>query len=270
MLCQQDTIFEEVDGKRYRKHVILADVNIPYKFTINRNQNCLFFCINADDFSEQSFHSVMLDLRTGSATVIPSIRNGFASAADQTTGTVYIGGSDGIYLYNFDTKDINKSALVSGVDIFDMHFQNELYYVDTANQNLYVYKNNQSIIVPELKNHQIQHFIIDKQDNVMFVNSTGLFILVKGSKSATLYDDRHINFRGGTLDTFGVPHFIAQDGIYSINKNKELVKTLVLENGYGLAFDKDNNIIYSDERTVNKLIPYTKATTPLICSQSII
>lgn len=261
---QQDVLFMEVNGKLHKKQVILADVNIPYKFTINRKKNCLFFCINADEFSEQSFHSVMLDLHSGSPTVVPSIRNGFASAVDQTTGTVYLGGSDGIYLYNLQTKDIIKSPLVSGIDIFDMYFQNELYYVDTANQSLYVYKNSKSIVVPELKDYQIQHFVIDAQDNVMFVNSTGLFILMKGSRTATLYDDRNINFRGATLDLFGVPHFIAQDGIYSVDENKELVKILALENGYGLAFDKDNNIIYSDERTVNKLIPREKTAAQLL------
>lgn len=255
---QQDVTFMEVSGKLHKKHVILADVNIPYKFSLNRNDDSLFFCINADDFSEHSFHSVVLELQSGLATIIPGIRNGFASAVDQTTGAVYLGGSDGIYKYNSHTKDVISPALISGIDIFDMYFQNYLYFVDTANQNLYVYKNDRTILIPELKDYQIQHFVVDAQENVMFVNSTGLFILVKGSKLATLYDDRNINFRGATTDKLGVPHFIAQDGIYTIDENKELSKILLLENGYGLAFDRDNNIIYSDERTVNKLISHEK------------
>ncbi|XP_028170206.1 ommochrome-binding protein-like [Ostrinia furnacalis] len=263
MFYQQDVAFMEVNEKLHKKHVILADVNIPYKFSLSRAKDCLFFCINADDFSEHSFHSVVLDLQSGLATIIPSIRNGFASAVDQTTGAVYLGGSDGIYQYNFHTKDVNKPALISGIDIFDMYFQNNLYFVDTANQNLYIYKDNKPIIIPELKDYQIQHFVVDAQDNVMFVNSTGLFILTKGSKLATLYDDRNITFRGATTDVVGVPHFIAQDGIYTIDENKELVKILSLENGYGLAFDKDDNIIYSDERTVNKLVSHEKTKARL-------
>lgn len=260
---QEDVAFMEVSGKLHKKHVVLADVNIPYKFSLNRSKDCLFFCINADDFSEHSFHSVVLDLKSRLATIIPGVRNGFASAVDQTTGAVYLGGSDGIYQYNFHTKDVNRLPLISGVDIFDMYFHNYLYFVDTANQNIHVLKNNLPILIPELKDYQIQHFVVDAQENVIFVNSTGLFILMKGSKLATLYDDRSINFRGATTDMQGVPHFIAQDGIYSIDENKELVKIITLDNGYGLAFDKDNNIIYSDERTVNKLISHEKSRARL-------
>ncbi|CAG9793852.1 unnamed protein product [Diatraea saccharalis] len=241
-----------------RRQVILADVNIPYKFSLDRSKNHLFFCINADEFSEQSFHSVVLELHGGSTTIVPGIRNGFASAVDHASGSVYLGGSDGIYKYNYQTKDVITPSLIGEIDIFDMYFQKYLYFVDTANQNLYTYKNNKVTIVPELKDHQILHFVIDVDDNIIFVNGAGIHILPKGEKSAILYDNRNINIRGATTDINGLPFFIAQDGIYKIGDNMELVKILILENGYGLAFDKDNNIVYSDERTVNKLIPCDK------------
>jgi hypothetical protein len=212
------------------------------------------FCINADEFSEQSFHSVLLELQSGLATIVPSIRNGFASAIDQTTGTVYLGGSDGIYKFDYQTRDVSKPALITGIDIFDMYFQNNLYFVDTANQNLYVYRDNKSHIVPELKDYQIQHFVVEANGNIIFVNSTGLYVLPKGAHTAIFYDVQNINIRGASIDTTGLPYFVAQDGIYVINENKELTKVLKLENGYGLSFDKDNNIVCSDERTVNKII----------------
>ncbi|KAH9637185.1 hypothetical protein HF086_016207 [Spodoptera exigua] len=245
-----------ISGMPHKKNVILADVNIPYKFSIDRQKNNLFFCINADEFSDQSFQSVALDLDTGLASIVPGIRNGFASAVDQTSGDVFLGGSDGIFKYNYSTSDIDKPGLVNRTDIFDMYFHNNLFFVDTAKQNLYEYKDNTKILVPEVKENLIQHFVIDVNSDLYFVNPTGLFVLAKGSKLPVLVHGNDISIRGATTDVFGTPYFIAHDGIYCVNKiSRELSLVLPINNGYGLAFDKSNNIIYSDERSVNILTP---------------
>ncbi|KAJ8716123.1 hypothetical protein PYW08_013408 [Mythimna loreyi] len=243
-------------GKAFKKKVVLADVNIPYKFSIDRNRNTLFFCINADEFSDQSFQSVVLNLDTGLTSIVPRLRNGFASAVDQATGDVYLGGSDGIYKYNYHSKDIEKPALVHRTDIFDMCFHHYLYFVDTAKQNLYVYKDSSKTLVTEAKDHLIQHFVFDTNSDLYFVNPTGLFLLKRRCKSPTLVHGNDISIRGATTDTFGTPYFVASNGIYCIDKdNKQLMLRLSVNNGYGLAFDKNNNMVFSDERTVTMLVP---------------
>lgn len=246
-----------VCGIPHKKVVMLADANIPYKFTIDRNSNSLFFCINADEFSDQSFQSVVLNLDSGLATIIPGIRNGFASAVDQATGNVYLGGSDGIFKYNYRTNDIEQPALVNRIDIFDMYFTDELYFVDTAKQHLYVYRDGIKTLVSELKDNLIQHFVIDVNSDIYFVNPSGLFVLEKGRKFPMLINGNDVSIRGATTDVNGHPYFVAQDGIYSIDKeSKQLAKIVSVNRGYGLAFDKENNIVYSDERSVNILVPY--------------
>ncbi|XP_022830298.1 ommochrome-binding protein-like [Spodoptera litura] len=245
-----------ISGVPHKRNVILADANIPYKFSIDRKKNTLFFCINADEFSDQSFQSVALNLDTGLASIVPGIRNGYASAVNQTSGEVYLGGSDGIFKYNYSTSDIDKPALVNRTDIFDMYFHNNLFFVDTAKQNLYEYKDTTKLLVPEVKENLIQHFVIDGKSDLYFINPTGLFVLVKGSKSPVIVHGNDISIRGATTDAFGTPYFIAHNGIYSINKiNKQLSLVLPVNNGYAVAFDKSNNIIYSDERSVNILSP---------------
>ncbi|XP_049874476.1 ommochrome-binding protein-like [Pectinophora gossypiella] len=149
-----------VRGKPYRKRVILADANIPYKLSVDRCTNNLFFCINADEFSDQSFHSAVLNLETEATSIIPGIRNGFASAVDQNTSSVFLGGSDGIYLYNYTINDVMKPALINGIDIFDMYFHKELYFVDTASQNLFILKDGKKNLIPEAKGCLIHHFAI--------------------------------------------------------------------------------------------------------------
>ncbi|XP_050352101.1 ommochrome-binding protein-like [Nymphalis io] len=243
-------------GKPYRKHIILADVNIPYKFSIDRNKNKLFFCINADEFSDQSFQSVVVDLNSGLVKIVPNIRNGFASAVDQNTGTVYLGGSDGIYQYNYTTQEIVRPAIVNGVDVFDMHFKDYLYFVETTNLDLYVLKNNKKTIVYNVEEYGIYHFAVDSDDNAILANPNGIFFLSKKAKSPTMFSDSIRNIRGVTTDTEGKPYLIAKNGIYVIDqKNLQLIKILSLTDGYGLAFDKNNNIVYSDQRSVIKLIP---------------
>lgn len=242
-------------GVPYKKHVILADVNYPTKLSIDRHQNNVVFCINADEFSDQSFHSVILNLERGLPFVVPGIRNGFASAVDHTNGSVYLGGSDGIYVYNHETKTIDRPALVSGIDIFDMFFQKYLYFVDTATQSLHILKDGKQMKVSNLDEHLIHHFVVDEKGNLYFVDPRGLYILKRGKHRAILLDDTTLHYRGVTLDKHGAPHFIAQDGIYEINRETgQIEKKLSLEKGFGLAFDKNNNIVYSLERELIRLI----------------
>lgn len=256
MITDSDCIGIFINGKPKKKHVILADVNVPYKLTIDRNKNTLFFCINADEFSDQTFQSVVLNLDTGFANIVPGMRNGFASAVDQVNGDVYLGGSDGIYKYNYSTNDIDKSALIHRLDIFDMFFKEKLYFVDTAKQNLYVYKDKGKCVVPGARQHLIQHFVIDANRDLYFVNATGLFVLGNGCKSPMLINGTDISIRGATTDAFGTPYFVARDGIYGIDKEmNELVMLFAVDDAYGLAFDANNNIVYSDARTVNRLEP---------------
>ncbi|XP_023936719.2 ommochrome-binding protein-like [Bicyclus anynana] len=246
----------KVGNKLYKKHVVLADVNIPFKFSIDRNSNKLFFCMNADEFSDQSFQNVILDLNTESVNIVPNIRNGFASAVDQNTGSVYLGGSDGIYLYNYQTHDVEKPPIVQGVDVFDMYFKDNLYFVDTTNLDLHVLKNNQKTIVSSVEEYGIHHCVIDGSDNLILVNPAGVYLMAKEAKSPTRFCNNIENIRGITTDIHGQPFLIAQHGIYAIDcKNNQVTMVLPLENGYALAFDKDNNIIFSDGRSVVKLIP---------------
>nr|XP_021181591.2 ommochrome-binding protein [Helicoverpa armigera] len=234
-----------------------SDCNGECKRRGYKGGHCGSFANVNYEFSDQSFQSVVLNLDTGLASIIPGIRNGFASAVDQATGDVYLGGSDGIYKYNYCSNDIEKPALVHRTDIFDMYFDDKLYFVDTGKQNLYAFKDNNKCLVTEVKENLIQHFVIDVNSDLYFVNPSGLFVLEKGSKSPVFVYGNDISIRGATTDAYGTPFFVAHNGIYSIDKeSKQLVLVVTVNNGYGLAFDRSNNIVYSEERSVNILTPY--------------
>lgn len=245
-----------INGIPYKRQVLLSGANVPSKLSLDRQTNHLFFSVNASEVARQSFHSVVLNLDTGAKAIIPGIRNGFASAVDPV-GSVYLGGSEGIFQFNYDTHNVNKPAIISGVDVFDMYFQNGLYFVETATQNLFKWKNNEKSIVDTVEGYGIQYFAVSPNGDILFVNSTGAYLM----RYETLYPmtfggaSRGTHFRGVTIDVNGVPYLIAQDGIYTVDMtHRHIVRILPMENGYGLAFDRDNNIVYSDDRSVVKLI----------------
>lgn len=247
-----------IKGISYKKQIILADLKVPTKLSIDRQTNNLFFRINSDQYSDQNFHSVVLNLDTGLNAIIPSIRNGFASAVDPA-GSVYLGGSDGIYRFNYSTRDVDEPGILENVDILDLYFNKYLYFVETSSQNVFRWSKKNKFMVRKLEGFGIQHFSVHDNEDIFLVNPAGVYIYRKGSLSPITFGcARNGHFRGLAVDIYGAPYLIAQDGIYSVDMlHRQIMKMLHIENAYGLAFDKDNNIIYSDERSVGKLIPQT-------------
>ncbi|CAK1556244.1 unnamed protein product [Leptosia nina] len=238
-----------------KKQVMLEDVNVPYKFSIDRARNKLFFCINADEFCDQSFRSAILDLDTGVASVVPSIRNGFASAVDNENGAVFLGGSDGIFKYNYSSNDIDKSPIIGQVDVFDMKFKDYLYFIDTFNLDLYLLKDEKKLAVASIDDHGIQHFTF-AGNYLILSNSNGLYYLdIENCEFGPVWFSNTVdNVRGLSTDINDVPYLVARDGIYSVHvDNMEVTKLISLDDGSALDFDKNNNMVYSEGRSVIKL-----------------
>lgn len=246
-----------INGYRYKKQMVLGNPsnNVPSRLVIDRLTNHLFFCINSNE-PGQIHNSIVLNLATGLNAIIPDIQNGFATAVDPE-GSVYLGGSDGIFEFDYATNNIKKPGILEGVDIFAMYFHKCLYFVETANQSLFMWKDKQKSLVDVLHGHAIQYFVVTKNDDIVFVNSSGVYMLRKGTSLPLTFGGaaRGAHFRGVTIDSHGAPYLIAQDGIYSLDMiHQQVVRSLPLRNGCGLAFDNDNNIIYSDERSLTKLV----------------
>lgn len=247
-----------INGKPYKKQIILAGLKVPTNLSIDRRTNNLFFRINSDSYSDQIFHSVVLNLDTGLNAIIPSIRNGFASAVDPA-GSVYLGGSDGIYRFNYRTRDVDSPRILEDIDILDLYFNKYLYFVETGTQSVFKWKNERKFMVRKMEGFGPLYFAVHDNEDIFFVNPSGVYLYRKGSTSPyTFGGGRNGHFRGLAVDIYGAPYLIAQDGIYSIDMlQRHIMKMLHIDNAYGLAFDRDNNIIYSDERSVGKLIPQT-------------
>lgn len=187
---------------------------------------------------------------------ITSVPSGFAQSVDSTNDEVYIGANNGIYKYD-PKKDTAELYAANGTNIWILYFHDDLYYSDFPLQFLYVVKNGESVRFKDLEDTKVDMFVIDKDDDIFYSNDTGLYGQKKGTKDAKLYKVFDISSaRGLTIDKNGIVHACMKDGVYVVNKiAKRFDKILELDDGFGVAFDRNNNMVYSDANSVYILKP---------------
>lgn len=240
-----------ITGVSYESETLKEDLDRPYLLAVDYSTNNLYFSYNVKE-DEDDFRSARLNLNTKEFNNIEGVANGFAQAVDQRTHEVYIGGSDGIYKYDYG---LNKAELVGerGSNIWTLYFKEVLYYSIFPYQFLYVLEDGQPRRFRDLEDTKVDHFVIDNEDDIFFSNNTGLYSQKKGTKNAVLYKENPV-LRSLTTDINGNVYACLQDGIYAVRKSStSLEKVVELSDGFGLAFDNDNNIVYSDASRLVRL-----------------
>lgn len=242
----------------YEKEVLKTELDRPYLLVVDRNSNVLYFSYSAVD-AEDLFYSAKIDLNDNDLKNITSVPNGFATTIDSTNNLIYIGGSDGIYKYD-PKKDTSERYAAYDTNIWSLYYKNDLYYAEFPSQFLYVVKNGESIRVKDLENTKVDMFVIDEEDNIFYSNNSGIYSQKRGTKDAELYKEFGVlSARGLTTDKNGLVYACMDDGVYVVNKvAKRFDKTVDLEDAFGVAFDGDNNLVYSDANGVYRLKPNEK------------
>ncbi|XP_075983994.1 ommochrome-binding protein-like [Anticarsia gemmatalis] len=240
----------KINGKYYESEV-LKELDRPYLLAVDYSTNNVYFSYNAQSEDDQ-FKSARLNLNTKDFANIDNVQNGFAQTVDQETHEIYIGGGDGIYKYDYGT---NKAELFGerGTDIWTIYFKDVLYYSVFPTQFLYTLVDGESRRFADLEDTKVEHFVIDNEDNIFFTNATGLYSQKKGTKNSILYQEKPV-LRALTTDINGNVYVCLQDGIYAVNKaTTSLEKIYAIDDAFGLAFDNDNNIVYSDATKLVRL-----------------
>ena len=235
----------------YEPETLREDLDRPYLLAVDYSTNNLYFSYNVKE-DEDEFRSARLNLNTKEFSNIEGVTNGFAQTVDQGTHEIYIGGSDGIYKYDYGQ---NKAEIFGerGGNIWTLYFKEVLYYSLFPHQFLYVLEDGQSRRFRDLEDTKVDQFVIDNEDYIFFTNSTGLYSQKKGTKNAVLYKERPV-MRGLTTDINGNVYACLQDGIYAVKKaSTTLEKVVDVSDGFGLAFDNDNNFVYSDATRLIRL-----------------
>ncbi|XP_061711109.1 ommochrome-binding protein-like [Cydia pomonella] len=238
----------------YQKEVLKKNVNDPYQMTIDYNTNTLFFSHSRANpkNNEDVFESAYLNLATNEYNIIPGILGGFSAAVDNNKHKVYLGGRNGIYEYDYETKRATH-VNPNGYSIWQLFFKDKLYYTAYPQERVYTFEGGKSLIVPELKRTSAQLVALDNNYNMYFSNSSGLFCLNKSDKNIIQLGEYTIN--SFTADVNGNIYFSTPSAFYNIDNNQKVNKLVDLDDVFGLVVDGKNNFIYGTGDKIIRLSP---------------
>lgn len=185
---------------------------------------------------------------------IKGVPGGYAVAYDAGNDDIYFGGHDGIYKYNFLTKEAEFFAQ-EGRSIWALFVRRNFYYIEYPTQKLYVYQDDRFVQVAEAMRIEIDIFFISKHFDIYFANKTALYKVEKPAPDPIVLNDE-IVIRQIVEDHYGDVFFCAGDGIYLEEKPYHRVKRVAaIEQAFGITFDEKDNMIFSDKNNIYRLNP---------------
>lgn len=238
-------------GKNHKREVLLDNIESPYQLAIDRDTNTLFFSFTAR--TDEMFKTAYFSLTTGRYAIVRGIRGGFANAVD--TNTVYMGGEDGIYTFDYATKTANASSHIKEkVNVWQMFYKDGLYFTTYPEEKAYVYKNNRTVEVSALQNIKAMLIAVTNENDILYFNSSGTFLYTRNDYKHTLKNDDIAN--GFATDMNGNVYMSSQNVIYYFNEHSQEFERLAKINDvYGIAIDSDGKIIYASKKSINRVIP---------------
>ncbi|CAK1540916.1 unnamed protein product [Leptosia nina] len=239
-------------NKWYIKEILWSHVGRAFNLNIHKASNSLLFSFSVlESYSDLNFLLAYYNIDTKDYSVIAGIPDGCAVAIDQKNDEIFLGGSDGIYKYNMITKiaDFHKEK---GKNIWNLFFKRNLFYINYPDQQLYMEIDDKFAKVKEFEATQIDYFHICNNNDIIYANKTGLYKFENGPSRAYAINEL-ISVRQITEDIEGNVYVCSNIGIFRYDKEK-LHKILDIRNLHGLAFDRDNSLIVSDEKRIFKLV----------------
>ncbi|KAJ2943803.1 hypothetical protein O0L34_g8123 [Tuta absoluta] len=264
---------DEIDGIPVRgafleNKVLAQGLNRPYQLSYHRKKHEIFFSNNEGNDTEDKFEIRRL-YHNGTDATVEQVENGFATAIDEENQIAFFGGSSGVYKMNLEDGKITR--ILEKYDIWDMFFKKHLYFIEYPEQKLFKYTHNKRNTSKEKKNKEknvehealqehwihekIYQFVIDGDDDVFITNETGLFMIKNGTEHRIRIHGETV-FRAIEINHKGEAFFAGKNGIYVVRKPEyKLDEIAHVKNIFGLTFDNDGMIIYSNPLKIIKLLP---------------
>ncbi|KAJ0181291.1 hypothetical protein K1T71_003376 [Dendrolimus kikuchii] len=242
----------EVNKTIHKKDIIAKGIDRPYQLSVF--EDSFYFSYNFGNDTQDTFKIGHLKKKDDMES-FDTIKNGFATAIDRENKIAYFGGSEGIY-----EADLNKNREIKPVfeghkyNIWDMFFDQHLYFILYPSLLLYKKVGNTTERVEHI-DKEIYHFVIDDDNDTFIATKDGIYEIKNGTTESIHYDGPKL-FRALEIDREGNAYFCGQNGIYVADKhNHTLVEIASIKDIFGLTFDEDNHIIYSDPHEIVRLLP---------------
>lgn len=249
-----DVVSSDPTKHCFVKEILTSIAHSPNQLSVDKTTNTLYFSF---DFGQGEYVPAILNMETKNLSVLKGVKDAFAIANDNTTGEMFFGGSHGIYKYSAATKTLQRLN-INNLDIWWLFIKKNIYFIKFPSLSAYYYENRTIRAVPSLKGDIVHQFVLDREDNIFFINGSGLFGIKHDDSSPVLLRD-HPRFLGIATDNYGVVHVCSEDGIFVVTKMVQKVKKVINVQGVlGMTFDGSNNIIYSDSHEIIRLLPLSK------------
>nr|XP_037876604.1 ommochrome-binding protein-like isoform X1 [Bombyx mori]XP_037876605.1 ommochrome-binding protein-like isoform X1 [Bombyx mori] len=236
----------------FDKKLLFSNYGRPYNLVMHKYTGILFFSHTIQNGTLVDFVITACHLEKNVCRDIAGVPGGYAIAYDSSNDDIYFGGHDGLYKYNFLTRSAEFFA-EKGKSIWGIFIKRNFYYIEYPEQKLYVYQNDVFVKVAEAINIEIDNFFISKHHDIYFSNKTALYKIGKTKTNAIIMND-DVLIRQIVEDGYGDVYFCGSDGVYL--EAKPYVKTkkiAVVENMFGITFDENDKVIYSDEHAIYRL-----------------
>ncbi|KAI5631207.1 hypothetical protein NE865_16068 [Phthorimaea operculella] len=252
-----------VGGSFLKKEVLAQGLNRPYQLSYHRKKHEIFFSNNVGNDTEDKFEIRRL-YHNGTDVTIEEVENGFATAIDEENQIAFFGGSSGVY--KMDLEDGKITRILEKYDIWDMFFKKHLYFIEYPEQKLYKYTPNKKKASKNKKkeyeavheqwiHEKVYQFVIDGDNDVFITNETGLFMIKNGTEHRIRINGETV-FRAIEINHKGEAFFAGKNGIHVVRKPEHTLDEIAhVKNIFGLTFDNDGMIIYSDPLKIIKLLP---------------
>ncbi|XP_053619702.1 ommochrome-binding protein-like isoform X1 [Plodia interpunctella] len=249
----------------YKQEVLFTDIGKPINLFIHKFSGVIFFSHTITngtsiDFAIRSCH---IDSRV--CNEVKGLPSGYAIGYDAQFDEIFMGGSDGIYQYNFITKTATPFG-AEDKNIWALYVNKNFYYIQYPSQKLYVLQEDGFFKVAEATKIEVEQFFISRDKSVYYSNKTALYkVELRSRKIIVLNDD--IVVRQIAEDKYGDVYFCASNGIYVEDKPYRRIKCLAkIDDLYGLTFDELDRVIYSDATSIYRL---DKSNYSKLCYEAI-
>lgn len=238
----------------YDKEVLFTNVGKPYNLVYHKFSGILFFSHTVGESMHIDFAIKACHLHSKKCTDVKGIDGGYAIAYDVINDDIYMGGHNGIYQYNFLTKQAEFFD-AKGKSIWALFIRKNFYYIEYPGQKLYVYKDSDFVEVAEAVGIEIDHFHVSRSNQIYFSNKTAVFKVIRAGKHTDVLSDE-IVVKQIAEDNYGEIYFACVDGIYVEDRlDVGITKVITIDQCFGLTFDQNDNVIYSDKNSINRLVP---------------
>ncbi|KAG6458976.1 hypothetical protein O3G_MSEX011141 [Manduca sexta] len=239
-----------INDKYYNVDIIKEGVNKVHQIAYSSRDNTLYFTF--EQLSDVPTRSLgYVNFNSEQTGIIEGVRNATGLAIDRSRNRVYVGGSDGLFFLNEATKV--PEMLPVSQDIRYLFFKNVVYFVNNKRQ---AFKFDSGVVytVDELSLVEVEKFVEDDDNNLLFLNKNNLFRVKLGTKAVNSHEKYVVSTIAA--DNFGKPYVSAKNGLYVYNKYKYVLDRISdkLTGLKALTFDMQNNPIYVVNDKIVRLI----------------